>query len=64
MLPWFHLDKYLIGKHIDYMKIVAKPYLLDKLCEYLDIEFWSNLILVPEVCVRFQFILELLIVSI
>jgi hypothetical protein len=24
MLPWFHLDKYLIGKHIDHMKIVAK----------------------------------------
>ena len=42
MLPWFHLDKYLIGKHIDYVEIVAKLYLLDKLdakfeCEYLDL---------------------------
>lgn len=62
MLPWFHLDKYLIGKHIDYMKIVAKLYLLDKLdtkfeCEYLDLymSHLSYLRLRYRILVKFDF---------
>jgi hypothetical protein len=62
MLPWFHLDKYLIGKHIDYMKIVAKLYLLDKLdakfeCEYLDLYMsrLSYLRLRYRILVKFDF---------